>query len=208
MRNLFIISLVLSCIASLKASAETVDEKHLYDWIGQNLDKITVEMSCQITDQLVLEVKEGKPRRYLGYDEDPKVGDTLVLKFWSWADKIKFQLGNEQEEYIDSVLDAEKGEKQAKGVHFFSDPMHNRFHVTRMKIFSDAIGYVHHNVLGGKTFNLYRYYKSDWHGIFTGLYGPQTHILTMDCRTIVEGVDETIARYKTYPGEIRNAKTE
>jgi len=41
--------------------------------------------------------------------------------------------------------------------------------------------YKNYNIVGVKTIYMNRYYKSDWDGIFTGLYGNQTYIFTFDC---------------------------
>lgn len=113
---------------------------------------------------------------------------------------IKVKLIHPKEEFIDTLIAAEKGKKEAKGIHFV-DPMHNNiFIVDRLKIFPNQINYVHHNLLGGETLNLYRYYKSDWNGIYTGLFGSQTQILSFDCRTISNQIDQIINRYRTYPG--------
>ena len=52
--------------------------ENLDEWKKQsNVNKTTLarEMSCKITDQIIMEVKEGKPKRYSHFNNKPKVGN-------------------------------------------------------------------------------------------------------------------------------------
>ena len=200
MKTLLIIPLVLMSLISQDVWAEKTHFKQWSEWMDDNRKPIDGEMSCKITDQVIVGVEEGKPFRCTGYKGEPEVGDSLTFTYSSYNDLIKVKLIHPKEEFIDTLIAAEKGKKDAKGIHFV-DPMHdNIFIVARLKIFPNQINYVHHNLLGGETLNLYRYYKSDWNGIYTGLFGSQTQILSFDCRTISNQIDQIINRYRTYPG--------
>jgi len=55
-------------------------------------------------------------------------------------------------------------------------------------------------------FNMKRYYKTDWEGVFTQIYKTQTIIITLDCRHKTDKIEEMINLYKKYPGKLKIKK--
>ena len=211
MRTLFIIPLVLMSMTSCPSwdvRAEETSSDQLYDWMADNRVRIGGEMSCKITDQVVVQEEEGKPFRYTAYENSVAVGDSLILTYYTLNDKIPvsnnigLKFGSPKENLIEAVIAPNSGKRDAKGA-YFSNPRINKrifFHEI-LQFFPDRIRYSSANFMKGSSLQLNRYYKSDWGGIYTALYSGQTQILTLDCRTISNQIDEVINRYRTYPGE-------
>mgnify|MGYP001378857515 CR=1 FL=1 len=191
-------------IISPNIFASTLDEWN--KWYKEKVNNKTIkgEMTCKITDQVIMDVKDGKPIRYSSYKDQAKVGDRLSLIYSSIGDKISIKLTHPSEQYIDTSISAEKGKGSDKKMVFFNNNPDGkmRHYYNTMSIYDDLMKYKNHNFIGSKTIYMTRYYKSDWDGIFTGLYGNQTHIFTFDCRNIVDKIDEIIDRFNTYPGRL------
>ena len=47
-------------------------------WLEKNQELIEGTMKCKITDQIIVEVKEGKPKRYSHFTKYAKIGDTII----------------------------------------------------------------------------------------------------------------------------------
>jgi hypothetical protein len=160
-------------------------------------------MTCKITDQVIMDVQDGKPIRYSSYKKDVKIGDSFTLKYFALQNSIKITLKHLSKEYIDSSIIAEKGlGADSKEVHFRNNVDSTlKYWYNRISIFLNKISYQNYNILDGKLLEMNRYYKSDWDANLTGIYVKQTQILTLDCRGISDKIDEIIERYKTYPGD-------
>ena len=81
----------------------------------------------------------------------------------------------------------------SKGVHFRNNvDCTLKYWYNRISIFLNKISYQNYNILGGKLLEINRYYKSDWDVNLTGIYGKHAQILTLDCRSISDKIDEII----------------
>ncbi len=176
-------------------------------WYNANKTTLAGEMSCKITDQIIIKVKEGKPKRYSHYTNQPKIGDKLSLIYQTVGEKIKFQLKHDSAEYFDTSFFAQKGEIKSKIASFYNNSSRTlKYYLGRLTIRQDSLSFQKYNIVGGYSLELKRYYKSDWGGIFIGTYVGEPHVITLDCRNITDKIDEIIERYKTYPGKVKFKK--
>jgi hypothetical protein len=145
-----------------------------------------LDVECQIKDQTVLGVIDGKPQTYNGVEDSYKVGDFLTVKLFSFSDPPKM---------VVSELKWVGKEKSESFSLFTTDDL---------EIHSDKKG----GVVPNKVFYLYfkeddeiniddninrteiklrRYYKSDWDGFIVNgpTFGTQhfIRINSVDCRT-------------------------
>ena len=172
-------------------------------WIKESLTPIDGEMKCKITDQIVLQVKDGKPERFTGITNQPKIGDTLNFTYSSYNERIDIILKNQKNEYFSYNIPAVKGFGiKSKVIRFENDTIgHQSFYMTE-----DVIG-LDYSFLGiNKHLNMNRYYKSDWEGVFTNIYETQTQIISLDCRHKTDKIEEMINLYKKYPGKLKIKK--
>jgi len=183
---------------------ENLDEWN--KWYNANKTTLAGEMSCKVTDQIIMEVKEGKPKRYSHYNNKPKIGDKLSLIYQTVGEKIKFQLKHPSEEYFNTQINADKGEIKSRIASFYSGGDILKYFLQRLTIRKDSLSFQTYNIAGGYSLELKRYYKSDWEGIFTAIYGGKPQVITLDCRNITDKINEIIERYKTYPGKLKFKK--
>jgi len=172
-------------------------------WIKESLTPIDGEMKCKITDQIIFEVKEGKPLRYSHFTKKPKIDDTLTFTYSSWNEKIKVILKHPQEEYLNDLLDASKGKgTNSKYINFYNNILGKKYiNISRdsIEMEKSVLGLVHY-------LSMDRYYKSDWQGVFTRIFDTQTQILSLDCRHTKDKIDEMLNLYKKYPGKLNTKK--
>ena len=172
-------------------------------WMHESRKPIDGEMKCKITDQIVLQVKDGKPERFTGITNQPKIGDTLNFTYYSLNERIRIILKNPKKEYFNNNIPAVKGNGvKSKVIRFEEDTsVQQSLYMTEDKIgyYFSFVGLVNHHL------NMKRYYKNDWEGILTNVYETQTQIISLDCRHINDEIGEMINLYKKYPG-ILNTK--
>ena len=181
-------------------SVENLDEWS--QWFDANKETIEGEMLCKITDQIIVEVEEGKPKRFSGYHNQPKVGDKLSLIYRTFGEQLKFQLKHPSNVYFDTNINAEKGEARFQVASFYDGSELLKYFFARLTIRKDSLSFQKYNIAGGYSLELERYYKSDWGGIFTAIYMGEPQVITLDCRHRTDKIDEIIERYETYPGKL------
>jgi len=172
-------------------------------WMHESRNPIDGEMKCKITDQIVLEVKDGKPARFTGITNGPKIGDTLNFNYSSYNESIGLILKNQKKEYFNYEIPAVKGFGiKSKSIRFEKNTLSKQsFYMDE-----DMIG-LDFSFMGlNNHFNMKRYYKTDWEGVFTQIYKTQTIIITLDCRHKTDKIEEMINLYKKYPGKLKIKK--
>jgi len=180
-------------------------------WLEKNQELIEGTMKCKITDQIIIEVKDGQPKRYSHYTKYAKIGDSLILNYSSTGEKIKIILKHPKEDYIDTELGLKRQPL------FFKRHKITRIKFENVKDVADGIFTRRMNWSNNKidfsmmsslfVGNIYlvmdRYYKSDWSGIFTSVHLGGTQTITLDCRHSSDKVEEIFDRYKLYSDKFR-----
>ena len=144
-----------------------------------------LDLECQIKDQTVLGVIDGKPQTYGGVEDSYKVGDFLNLNLISVSDppkilmsNLKWEGGGDSESYSIFVVDDLEVHSNKKGGVVPNKIYYLYFTEDEIEIDDD---------LNRTEIKLRRYYKSDWDGfIVVGpSFGPQhlIRINSVDCRT-------------------------
>ena len=150
-------------------------------------------------------MKEGKPKRYSHYTNQPQIGDKLNLTYISNGEMIFLKLKNNLREYLDTSITSEKGKINSKIASFYNYSL-NLGNVKSLIIRKDSLDLQNYTAAGGNYLEMKRYYKSDWQAIFTIIWIGETQIITLDCRNKSDKIDEIIERYKTYPGRLKLKK--
>ncbi len=202
MRTLFFVPLVLMCMVSFPSSGDEdkpVSFAEYNAWAEKNYDPLTGEMNCKITDQIIVAVEDGKPKRYSGAKDQPDTGDNLTFRYNASERDITFFLGNSLHEYLDKNLRPRKG--RLGGVQFGSS---SNFFTDHLHIKPDVLIFRSTNPLISETLQINRYYKSDWDGLFTSAFHSNdyksTQTLTLNCRTVKDNIDAIVTRFSSYPG--------
>jgi len=168
MRSLFIIPLAIMSLMSFPTLGDEdkpVSFAEYNAWAEKNYDPLKGEMNCKITDQIIVAVEDGKPKRYSGAKDQPDTGDNLTFRINATERDITFFLGNSLHEYLDRNLRPRKG--RLGGVQFGrpSDFLTDFFTIS-----PDILLFRSTNPLFSETLQLHRYYKSDWDGLYTSAF--------------------------------------
>ncbi len=150
-------------------------------------------MRCEIKSMGLETIEDGKPKSYTHYEDSEKVGDTLHFTY----------LINDIKALVMSLKDPREENPIIWGAWGFPDLERN--YLSSFNYESDwEEGTFGKNFIMIDTFGtevrLYRYYKSDWQGIFSRrLLEPNgIYYFTLDCRhskDLIDEVYETISEF-------------
>ena len=179
---------------------------------GAFADSISIkgEMQCKVKDQIILETEDGISTRYQGFENDMRIGETLVVSYSLFDTGVprmqffvyrkpkrgeKYKPGEgtiilnifyEQKGEFLQIKDNELGFRAAHLDEMDIDPSERTtFGVDKMHI---------QNTSGAYRLNLRRYYKNDWEGFFTKNTMDEfsTHAATLNCRQETDVIEEII----------------
>lgn len=183
------------------------------------------ELSCKVTDNLVLAVDEGKPQRYSGFSEGVEVGDQFRIVIYGGRfdpQRPNFpiiqSLGIKFDGLRDLSIDVAARHRLSVaswGVTFTSklDQKKRSFENGRVyekfvALGPDAIGFSHLSLTQTRTLRLERYYKNDWAGFLTTTTALRrvgsSQVMTFDCRGLNENLDRLFAELASSADNIRN----
>ena len=146
-------------------------------------------MDCTVTGNVVVSSEEGKFKKYSGIQGGVEVNEKLTLKYEVTNNGIYIGLerNNDKNEIIInayySLRDAEnKFERDKNGGIIATQSKYNH----GISLLSDYI-----RITEFRDFYLKRYYKNDWHGIFSyvDLFNMSTQTVTVNCRHTNDTMD-------------------
>lgn len=140
-----------------------------------------LDLECQIEDQTVLGVIDGKPQSYNGVKDSYKVGDYLTIKIRGTDSNLVYETIWEPKRVsfgmfplpIKVTSDRKNGTSVTPNGSFQLDVTENEIRIVDLLFVVEV--------------TLKRYYKSDWEGFVVS--GPYHHpqmsidIVSLDCRT-------------------------
>lgn len=146
-------------------------------------------MDCTVTGNVVAASEEGKFKTYSGIQGGVEVNEKLTLKYDVTSNGIYIGLerNNEKKEivinaYYSSANANIKVERNKNGGIIFTDTKFNH----GISLLPEYI-----RITEFKDLYLTRYYKNDWHGIFSNvdLFNMSAQTLTLNCRHINDNMD-------------------
>lgn len=170
----------------------------------ESIDQISGEMSCEVTSNSVLEVKDGKPTTYNGFKDGFEVGDILTFRYalspeseWLALD-LKDEVRDQPLSFAYPNYDMIRRVNEAGTEVTYNYPFGNGyFGLERIVLVTDRLGVKTSSVL-----SLSRYYRSDWQGIASTLVNnTDLHTYTFDCRTV--GADNIQTAFEALRSMVR-----
>ena len=166
-------------------------------------------LSCKVTDNLVLDVAEGKPQRYNGFVDGLEVGERVQVVVGGG----RYTLPNNGEEQLferlgisiehDDLstdvsanyrLDWKSGD--VKFTHKLEQQKEflrrGRVRDVLITLGPDHFGFSWLSNFETRTMQFERYYKNDWGGLFTSTFtrfANYSQLITFDCRGLDENID-------------------
>lgn len=171
------LALAFSIIASLDAGSVAA------------VEQMVIEMNCKVTGNRVTESSEGQPVYYNSIEEEFDVGDMLHLSYLLDTEfgKLVVELQDKERDdiFLFGFVKPDEDEVQFKngGVRAYDS------YGQDFSTYSDHMDF---DSMGSSTLVLHRYYKSDWHGVFSRVGAndpPWGQVATLDCRTVVNEID-------------------
>jgi hypothetical protein len=146
-------------------------------------------MDCTVTGNVVVASEEGKFKTYSGIQGGVEANEKLTLKYNVTSNSIYMGLerNNDKKQIVInahySAGNADiKFERNKNGGIIVTDTNFNQ----GISLLPEYI-----RITGFKTLYLTRYYKNDWHGIFSNvdLFDMSAQTLTLNCRHINDNMD-------------------
>ena len=158
-------------------------------------EAIDFNLTCNVKDQVIFSIEDGKSSRFSGYKDGIKTGESFIINFnFKYTDDT-YQL------YINS-------EELALITRYYSDAVTK---YPKMYAYdSDSVGFVGNispssiyiNGLFTKAV-LERYFKNDWQLIKTSIIEPEgTRMLTANCMNMSNKFDSIINVIEKISGEL------
>ena len=146
--------------------------------------EISFIQSCKITDQIIFETNEGKPKRYSGYTDDLEVGDYFDITFIFDFSISLYSINVTTNTDMDISLD--KGDFASStdlGVYIL-----DRFATAFLG--PNEITLEDQGRLG-----MYRYYKDDWNLHFRRGKVNQSQMIVADCQSLSKKYDQVLEKF-------------
>ena len=154
-------------------------------------------MDCTVTGNVVVASEEGKFKSYSSIQGGVKANEKVTLNYRVSSNSIYIGLEREQVEkkiIINAYLSTDKLETKAKKIQSGGFIVDDTSFEHSVSFLPDYI-----RIKGIEELFIKRYYKNDWHGIFSAVYYPDstTQTLTLNCRHTNDKMD---AAFKIFNG--------
>ena len=153
-------------------------------------EEISGIFTCKIKDITILEMEEGLPKTYKGFEGRSKIGDNMQFKYqFEFPKYFSFERIGEKLNWreilriTDQIKHKDELMRELSPGYYFSEDSH-------VGLSSDNIDVK--DSRGGEL-SLIRYYKNDWHGVLVrdDAYAG-ANIISLDCRNPGNSLDEIL----------------
>ncbi len=153
--------------------------------------EISFNQSCKITDQIIIETNEGKPKRYKGFNDELVIGDYFKTTFIFDFSVSNYSINVKTNTGIDSSIRREDFILVNDSNVLFL----NEF--VKMMFGPNEIAFEHTE----GEIDMYRYYKDDWNLHFRASYFNQSQIIVANCQSLSKKYDQVLKTLYRIHGE-------
>jgi hypothetical protein len=159
-------------------------------------------MDCTVTGSVVVATEEGKFNTYSNIEGGVKANDKLTLNYDVKSDSIYIQLERNNAEKFKLKNTVISAYQTTKDSNILVESGKGGGFVLTEKTFNHSISFTPDYIRIGEFRELFisRYYKNDWHGIFSYVsqISAYTQTLTLNCRHINDKMDDA---FKIFTGD-------
>ena len=165
-------------------------------------DKLEFYLTCKVSDQVILGIKDGESSRYTHFLDTVKDGDSFRIKFSMKYTEDFYNLGISSEGL------------EIVGTSFKSNELKWLLPASKRYIFiNDSLGGVQGNLNSNKllikslfqTASIERYFKNDWQLIASStLIAEGTRLLTANCMNMPSKFDDMLEIIEGVSGKLDN----
>ena len=154
-------------------------------------------MDCTVTGNVVVASEEGKFKTYSGITGGVKANEKLILNYQVSNNRIYITLKRDQPD--NNIVIAARFSTDDRTIT--SEKGHNGGFILKESKYNHSISFLpdYIRINEFRQFSISRYYKNDWHGIFSYVNNPDssTHTLTLNCRHTSDKMDSA---FKIFTG--------
>jgi hypothetical protein len=148
------------------------------------------EMDCTVTGNVVVATEEGKFKTYSGIEGGVEANEKLTLSYDVTSNSIFLGLKRNNSKK-DTVINAYYNTKESKTR---VEKNHDGGFIVKEKDYNHSISFLPDYIRINEFRELFlkRYYKNDWHGIYSNVNNSDssTHTMTFNCRHTFDNMDE------------------
>ena len=156
------------------------------------------EMDCTVTGNVVVATEEGKFKTYSGIEGGVEANEKLTLNYSVTSDSIFMGLKRNNPKK-DTVINAYHYTKDS---NIKVEKNQDAGFIVKNIDYNHSISFLpdYIRIYGFRELFLKRYYKNDWHGIYSNVdnSNSSTHTMTFNCRHTFDNMDEAFKIFTAY----------
>lgn len=150
-------------------------------------EDVSGSFRCEVDDVMVLEMEDGTMRQYSGFKGWVESGETMFFQYTLMTNINSFVIQSSSRDRKPWIRGSGYFEKKDIGfIVLFPNVVwgeDGRFNLSPDEIYVDGVG---------GELELQRYFKNDWHGFLKVESGYKMAIYGLDCRHVIDGMEEII----------------
>jgi hypothetical protein len=157
-------------------------------------------MKCEVKSNDVITTKEGKPQKFIGYEDKFVVGDKLTITYEKMYSTFSVEMNDpvRDDHFMTASISGDDQDrsfhkpKYSEGILLRSKGFSNPRFIISSTEFENSI-FANSEIISAsnnlKSLELRRYYKNDWEGLYFSKFNLELQIAILDCRHTSDSLD-------------------
>jgi hypothetical protein len=157
-------------------------------------------MKCEVKSNDVITTKEGKPQKFIGYEDKFVVGDKLTITYEKMYSTFSVEMNDpvRDDHFMTASISGDDQDrsfhkpKYSEGILLRSKGFSNPRFIISSTEFENSI-FANSEIISAsnnlKSLELRRYYKNDWEGLYVSKFNLELQIAILDCRHTSDSLD-------------------
>ena len=166
----------------------------------QAMADLVGRMKCEVKSNDVITTKEGKPQKFIGYEDKFVVGDKLTITYENIYSTFSVEMNDpvRDDHFMTASISGDDQDrsfhksKYSEGILLRSKGFSNPRFIISSTEFENSI-FANSEIISAsnnlKSLELRRYYKNDWEGLYFSKFDLELQIAILDCRHISDSLD-------------------
>ena len=172
----------------------------LISFSTQAMADLVGRMKCEVKSNDVITTKEGKPQKFIGYEDKFVVGDKLTITYEKMYSTFSVEMNDpvRDDHFMTASISGDDQDrsfhkpKYSEGILLRSKGFSNPRFIISSTEFENSI-FANSEIISAsnnlKSLELRRYYKNDWEGLYFSKFNLELQIAILDCRHTSDSLD-------------------
>ena len=172
----------------------------LISFSTQAMADLVGRMKCEVKSNDVITTKEGKPQKFIGYEDKFVVGDKLTITYENIYSTFSVEMNDpvRDDHFMTASISGDDQDrsfhksKYSEGILLRSKGFSNPRFIISSTEFENSI-FANSEIISAsnnlKSLELRRYYKNDWEGLYFSKFNLELQIAILDCRHTSDSLD-------------------